>query len=295
MVDDKEKLAIKRLRFASEVSFKLYKKPLIVMTSGGKDSSVCAALAQRAGIPFEVMHSHTTADAPETVYFVRDEFKRLEGLGIKCMIEHPIYKGKRTSMWSLIPQKLMPPTRCARYCCDVLKERSGRSRYIVTGVRASESKKRSGRGAQEVLASDPAKRIILNNDNDEKRLEFETCMKRNKRVCNPIIDWTDRDVWDYLDSEHIPVNQLYQCGFSRVGCIGCPMAGRKGRQRGFALYPKFQSAYIWAFERMTEERRKKGLALTWRSGEEVYHWWMEDGVMPGQIGFDDLDDSEEGT
>ena len=63
-----------------------YKKPLVVTTSGGKDSSVCVALAERAGIPFEVMHNHTTVDAPETVYFVRSEFKRLEEKGINCTI-----------------------------------------------------------------------------------------------------------------------------------------------------------------------------------------------------------------
>ena len=63
---DKEQAAIERLREASAMSFQIYGKPLIVTTSGGKDSSVCVALAQRAGIPFEVMHNHTTADAPET-------------------------------------------------------------------------------------------------------------------------------------------------------------------------------------------------------------------------------------
>lgn len=99
------------MREASAMSLKVYKQPLLVTTSGGKDSSVCVALAERAGIPFEVMHNHTTADAPETVYFVRDEFRRLEEKGIKCIVSYPIYKGKRASMWNLIPQKLMPPTR----------------------------------------------------------------------------------------------------------------------------------------------------------------------------------------
>ncbi len=61
---DKEQLAISRIREASRMSEKYYKLPLIVTNSGGKDSSVCLALAQRAGIEFEVMHNHTTADAP---------------------------------------------------------------------------------------------------------------------------------------------------------------------------------------------------------------------------------------
>ena len=139
---DKEQTAIARLREASSMSLKVYKQPLVVTTSGGKDSCVCTALAERAGIPFEVMHNHTTADAPETVYFVRDELRRLELKGVKCVVNYPAYKGRRTSMWQLIPQKLMPPTRLVRYCCAILKERGGAGRFITTGVRWEESPSR---------------------------------------------------------------------------------------------------------------------------------------------------------
>ncbi len=114
---DKEQTAIERLRLASEMSLRFYKKILVVTTSGGKDSAVCVALALRAGIPFEVLHNHTTVDAPETVRYVREDFRRLEEKGIKCTINFPFYKGRRVTMWSLIPQKLMPPTRIVRYCC----------------------------------------------------------------------------------------------------------------------------------------------------------------------------------
>lgn len=294
---DKEQDAINRLKAASEMSLQFYKQPLVVTTSGGKDSSVCVALAQRAGIPFEVMHNHTTADAPETVYFVREEFKRLENLGINCILTYPYYRGQRTSMWSLIPQKLMPPTRIIRYCCSVLKERGGAGRFIVTGVRWAESVKRKNtRGIYEVNGKGkPA--VMLNNDNDDRRRLFETCTLKAKRVCNPIIDWTDKDVWDYIESEHIPVNPLYECGFSRVGCIGCPMAGKAGRQREFARYPKYQEMYIRAFDRMLEERKRRGKTDgPWSAettGRDVFHWWMEDGVLPGQIEFDDLFDEND--
>ena len=117
--------AIERLKAATEMSLHYYQEPLIVTTSGGKDSSVCVALAQMSGIPFEVQHNHTTADAPETVRFVRQEFARLEAAGIKCTVNMPTYKGQPVTMWSLIPQKLMPPTRMVRYCCSVLKEQGG--------------------------------------------------------------------------------------------------------------------------------------------------------------------------
>ena len=287
-----ESVAISRLREASRVSERYYNQPLLVTTSGGKDSSVCVSLALKAGIDFEVMHNHTTADAPETVRFVREEFQRLENMGIRCMVSYPSYKGRRTSMWNLIPQKLMPPTRVVRYCCAILKERGGRGRYITTGIRWAESKRRQDtRGIFETIASNPSKSVILNNDNDDRRRLFETCSLQHKAICNPIIDWTDSDVWEYIEAEKIPVNPLYQCGFSRVGCIGCPMAGTKGRYREFAFWPKYRELYIRAFDRMIEERGRRGkLDGSWNmgmTGIDVFHWWMEDGIMPGQISLDE--------
>lgn len=122
---DLESIAIERLKTASEMSLTYYGQPLVVTDSGGKDSQVVKELAIRSGIPFEIQHNHTTADAPETVRFVRQEAKRFEELGIQYTINLPTYKGQRTSMWSLIPQKQIPPTRLVRYCCSVLKEGGG--------------------------------------------------------------------------------------------------------------------------------------------------------------------------
>lgn len=291
-MNDMEQTAIERLKAASAMSIQVYEQPLVVTTSGGKDSSVCVEIAIRAGIPFEVMHNHTTADAPDTVYFVRQEFKRLEEKGIKCTINYPVYNGKRTSMWDLIPQKLMPPTRLVRYCCSVLKEKGGSGRFITTGVRWAESAKRKNtRGIYEKISSDIKNRVILNNDNDEKRKLFENCTLKAKRVCNPIIDWTDDDVWGYIDACRIQLNPLYECGFNRVGCIGCQMAG-KSRYSEFLRYPKYQEAYIRAFDRMIDERYRRGKMNgtwnMWTTGIDVFHWWMEDGVLPGQMEMDDL-------
>lgn len=110
-MNDLEQIAIERLKAASDMSLMAYQQPLVICISGGKDSGVITELAVRSGIPCEFQHNHTTADAPETVRFVRSEFKRLEEKGYKCTVNMPVYKGQRVSMWSLIPQKLMPPTR----------------------------------------------------------------------------------------------------------------------------------------------------------------------------------------
>lgn len=286
---DLEQKAIERIRTASEMSLRLYEKPLVITDSGGKDSLVCRELARRAEIPYEVVHNLTTADAPETVYYVRDTFRRLEEQGIPCTVHKPVYKGKRITMWSLIPLKQMPPTRVQRYCCQVLKEESLKDRFIITGVRWSESVKRMNtRGVYESLTSDIKKKLILMNDNDEKRALFESCTLKGKRVCNPIIDWTNRDVWDFLRSERLKVNPLYERGFFRVGCIGCPMAGKQ-RWREFRLYPAYKQAYLRAFTRMLDALQTRGGSTTWKGAQDVFDWWMEVQQIEGQICLEDLD------
>lgn len=284
---DKEQKAIARLKEAALMSETYYQKPLVVTTSGGKDSDVCIALALAAGIDFEVQHNFTTADAPETVYYVRETFKRLEEKGVKCTINWPTYKGAPVTMWSLIPQKLMPPTRVARYCCSILKEGGGKGRMITTGVRWAESvSRRNKRGIFENMPHDLSKKVIIKNDNDDSRRIFENCKLQAKRICNPIVDWSDRDVWSYIHAERITVNPLYSCGFHRVGCIGCPMAGKRGREFEFARYPTYQRAYIRAFDRMLQERQRRGMSCDWQTGKDAFHWWMEDGVLPGQVEFE---------
>lgn len=285
---DKEQTAMERLRLASDMSLRLYHRPLLLTDSGGKDSAVICKLAENAGIPFEIVHSHTTADAPETVYHVRKRAKEYELKGVSYTIHYPTYKGEPTSMWKIIPIKLMPPTRAVRYCCAVLKETTGRDRFIATGVRWAESTARkNNRSSLEIIHSDRKKTLLLNNDNDEDRRLFETCTLKGKRVCNPIIDWQESDVWDYLTDQHVECNPLYCEGSRRVGCVGCPLATRVTRNKEFARWPKFPQMYINAFDRMIAERQRRGkMDGSWRmgtTGVDVFHWWMEDGVLPGQF------------
>lgn len=298
-MSDLEQVAIERLKAASEMSLANYGLPLVITDSGGKDSSVCKELALRAGIPFEIMHNHTTADAPETVRFVRSEAKRFEDLGIKYTINMPTYKGKRTSMWGLIPQKLMPPTRLVRYCCSVLKETGGAGRFIATGVRWDESTSRkNNRGIYEKLGTTKASKIMLTNDNDDKRMLFENCRLKARRIVNPIVDWKDEDVYGFLEDAKTPMNPLYAEGWCRVGCVGCPMASKKGREAEFARWPKYKNLYIHAFDKMLEERnRRDKLDSSWRmgsTGKDVFNWWMEYDTIPGQMDiFDFIEDEGE--
>lgn len=277
---DIETKAILRLQEAAQMSQQIYEKPLMLTYSGGKDSDLTVDLAIKAGIPFEIAHSLTTVDMPETVYHTRKVFARLEEKGIPCKIIRPTYKDKPVTMWTLIPQTTMPPSRFMRYCCSVLKETAGKGRFIATGVRRAESSKRASRGSFEIIGSRKQYGVRLNDDevfmddNSEKRMQFETCRLKAKRTVNPIIDWTDDDVWDYIRSERIDINPKYSEGYKRVGCIGCPLSSKCSRLREFEEYPTYKRAYIRAFDKMLDVRNAKGLQTDWKTGEEVFEWWV---------------------
>ena len=272
------------------MSLYYYGKPLVCEYSGGKASDVQLKLFELSGIPYEIHNSHTTVDAPETVYHIRKVFREQELKGIRCTIDYHIRpNGQRLTMWNLIPAKLMPPTRIVRYCCSELKEGGNENRMISTGVRWAESTKRSHRSPFEVLKNSAAKSIgvsdekMLITDNDDTRKLYESCHMKAKTVVNPIIDWKDTDIWDFIHTEKIPVCSLYGCGYQRLGCLGCPLARRTQREREMHEYPKFKQAYVHAFDRMIAMRKAKGKEVQWSCGDEVYHWWMEDRNVYGQM------------
>jgi len=41
---------------------------------------------------------------------------------------------------------------------------------------------------------------------------------------NPLIDWTETQVWDYIKANHIPYNKLHDQGFPSIGCQPCTRA-----------------------------------------------------------------------
>lgn len=89
---------------------------------------------------------------------------------------------------------------------------------------------------------------------------------------NPIIDWDDADVWEFIKSYNVPYCGLYDKGYKRLGCIGCPMT--MNRTKELENYPAYKKAYIKAFERMIKERLNAGKKTEWKTGEEVMEWWL---------------------
>lgn len=311
MLDDKIREAQDTLKLAAELSLFYYGKPLIITYSGGKDSDVMLDIAKKCLKPneIEVMNSYTTVDAPETVYHIREVFKQLEQEGIHTEIRMPTYKGERTSMWKLIVQEGMPPTRLARYCCKYLKEASTPNRMVAVGVREDESIGRRGKDSFAIRGDKKADALYKSATDIKEQFEaskqatkefdlsdttenvydckFIASMKKHKDIiCNPIYSFTENDIWEYVKKYDVQMNPLYERGYKRVGCIGCPLGGAKQQRKQFADYPKYKENYIKAFDRMLEQRKAKGYPSDWGDGEKVFMWWM--GENPKQMTFDDL-------
>lgn len=137
-IRDKVQMSIELLkRWEPEEGF-------FVAFSGGKDSQAAELLCRMAGVKYDVHYSVTSADPPELVEFIKKEYPHVQREvnhfdDGKPEHYYPDGRPKPISMWNLIPDHLMPPTRLVRYCCEYLKEMSGPYRYTVTGVRWAES------------------------------------------------------------------------------------------------------------------------------------------------------------
>lgn len=239
--------------------------------SGGKDSIVVKELLNMAGVKYDAHYNNTTVDPPELIYYMREHHKDIT-------VHQP-----SITMWNLIPKKKMPPTRLVRYCCDVLKEGGGEGRFVVTGVRWAESTRRKNSrqiiefdryGSQSKKAKEN-RELFLMSDNDNRRMMIENCQVKGKHILNPIIDWEDQDVWDFIKLRELPYCELYDQGYDRLGCIGCPLINRNKINKEFEKYPKHKQNYIKAFERMLVERNEAGLPTEWETGEEVFMWWID--------------------
>lgn len=291
---DKVEKAIKRLQ--------LYEPPegYYLCFSGGKDSVVIKALADMAGVKYDAHYNISSVDPPELVRFIKEQHPDV-------IMEHPRDKdGNIITMWNLIPKKSMPPTRVVRYCCAYLKETGGKGRLKVTGVRWAESTRRKKSHSEVTFADKKAIKaieqelsdedflltkqggVVLRLDNRENARIVEMCYKTHTTMVNPIIDWTDAEVWEFIHEYNVPYCCLYDEGFKRLGCIGCPMGSVKQRNFEFERYPKYKNLYLLAFEKMIENRggysvEQNGHTADSRAGNAG----LSDGKVQSRRNFDD--------
>lgn len=300
---DKVEQAIKRIQLGA-----LSPEPLYVCYSGGKDSKVLRRLMEMSGVAHELHYNLTTVDIPSVVREILDDKE--------VTVDKARYPdGKQKTMWNLIVKKKMPPTRLCRYCCAELKEGGGKGRICITGVRKSESVNRKLNGgevkiingikAQKTMIENkiegdfdltPKGGLVMNLDNNENRRLVEQCYRTNKTIINPIIDWTDEDIWGFSKVENIQQSGLYkQCGgrYNRLGCIGCPMASLEEKLLEFAEYPKIKQAYINAFDRMVKNYGAvKSTKYDWYDGQAVFDWWLygdKNTTDDNQLSIDDIE------
>lgn len=229
-----DEVAIKRLQSFEAEALQMHPDGYYVAYSGGKDSDVILDLVRCSGVKYTAHHNLTTCDPPEVIYHIRTQ-KDVE-----------ISKPPMT-MWALIRKRGMPPRRNARFCCEVLKERGGSGRLVVTGVRWGESARRS------------------------KRQMVESCYRdKTKRFLHPIIDWSTAAVWEYLHEQKITYCKLYDPPYNqkRVGCVLCPMTRDIPRQ--MALWPRLCKSWEKAVKATFNPK-----TIGFKTAEEYWQWWLD--------------------
>ena len=257
IMQSKIETSIVTIQKAAKLAQNYTGKPLVVAFSGGKDSQTVYHLAEAAGVEFEAVYSATTIDPPEVVRFIRKQYPNVK------------FNVPKMSFWQLAENIRMLPNRHMRYCCSILKEQTSPGRVTLTGVRREESIKR-------------AKRQILDINKKPRQFdEFERSDKvdiqcfgngKEKITVNPILDWTETNVWLYLsDVVKVPHCELYDIGRRRVGCLFCPMKRPKEIVDDMQRYPH-------QFERL-----KKTVAKIAETSKEFpndpkafLEWWLSD-------------------
>lgn len=212
-----------------------------VSFSGGKDSCVVLDLVKRSGVKYDAHYNVTTVDPKELVKFIYEKHH-----------DDVIMEKPEMPMWKLIEKKGIMPTRIIRYCCAVYKENGGRGRNtIITGIRKQESNSRK-------------KWSMVEPCNNRKGTQF----------LHIIIDWSTKDVWDYIKKYNVPYCTLYDNGWKRIGCVGCPFANPKQRKWELDKNPQIEKIWKRGCKAVFDKWVKEGKEIPFKDEVELYNWWL---------------------
>ena len=246
----------------------------IVGYSGGKDSDCLVDLFIRSGVKFTVIHNHTTLDIPDTVRYVRKRFADWTAQGIPCEVHKP-----KESFWQVCIGHRMLPMRKARFCCAELKE-NNESYPGATwsfGVRRAESKGREQRrnNIETRNKSDFSDVQLFHFDKTEEVRNTDMCYTNKYFIVNPMAQWSTAVRDAYIAKHHVEINPIYEkYGLDRCGCIMCPMASDKQRQREARLFPGYAKTFRWLCDRIVEERNKLGKNADGITGGGLYERYL---------------------
>lgn len=212
-----------------------------VAYSGGKDSDVILELTRMAGIKYRAIYKNTTIDPPGTIAHAKEN-------GAEVL-------QPKERFFELVA-KNGAPNRFARHCCRYLKEYKVLDRCIM-GVRRAESTKRAAR------YSEPTE------------CRFYGSKKQHVEAFYPILDWSNKDVVDFIEARGIRIHPLYfrEDGTidpkRRLGCMCCPLASTKNRLAQFRERPGMVKAYIRAEQKFFDAHPD---AKTAKQYADVYEW-----------------------
>lgn len=228
--------------------------------SGGKDSQALYHIAKMAGVKFRAHMNLTSVDPPEVIRFVKRQYPDVE------LIK------PRMSIYDMAKKKHMLPTRAFRWCCSEYKETSGAGKVTLIGVRNEESFKRSKRKEFEVSRHKFRGNFDQWSEHEESMV---ACVGgKDKILVSPIIHWTERDVWKFLNEVvKVPHCKLYDEGYRRIGCILCPMSNRKQKIRDMQRFPHVRKKWIDTIQWMIDNGY---VNYNFDNAEFGFNWWISD-------------------
>ena len=242
--------------------------------SAGKDSQALYHIAELAGVKFDAHMNLTSVDPPEVIRFVKQSYPEVD-----------LIKPKK-SIYQLAVEKEILPTMRVRWCCAEYKETSGAGRVTLIGIRHQESARRAKRNEVEInnrkfsgtlegldeyrqelkakRARRKSKKDGVNITNADQEQTLGCISGKESILISPIIHWTEEDVWEFLNKVmEVPHCSLYDEGWHRIGCIGCPMSSAKQKQIENIRYPHVKRNWIKAIKAIRggvdSTNRKNGL------------------------------------
>lgn len=224
--------------------------------SGGKDSQAVLELVKMAGVKYRAVYNVTTNDPADNVRFIKHHYPDVE------------FSIPEKSYFQLIAQKGVP-TMFNRWCCSLFKETAGVGYVVLTGVRKEESRKRAEYPEAFKFARKKGEKELLDFDKMEAN-EFRCVGGKDKFMVYPILEWTEKDVWDFIALRGLPVNPCYKT-HKRVGCVFCPFARPKDTRAYCETHPQLKAAFIHAIERYRERERDRQKLP---SAEDYFDWWL---------------------